>query len=153
MSEFRRPKQKGFTVRIAAASLAIVTAMVVVGCGDLNPLSDAWSRGQIDLLTFTPDSPNPNWSSNPDWPYLDATDLTSEVCGSEVHCAQAVGNEYLSLLKFGSVGAASDYAETLGTDAVQIDPLVVHFDGTELSAEDREGIIYTLSNINASSPD
>ena len=56
-------------------------------------------------------------------------------------------------MKFGSVGAATDYAEIVGTDAVQIDPLVVHFDGTELSRETREGIIYTLSSDNASSPD
>ena len=153
MSEFHRPKRPGFTVRIAAASLGIVTAVVVAGCGELNPLSDAWSRARIDLLTFTPDSPNPDWSPDPDFPYLDANDLTSEVCGSEVNCVQAVGNEYLTLLKFGSVDAASDYAEILGADAAQIDPLIVHFNGTELSAETREGIIYTLSTINASSPD
>ena len=152
MHDIRRPTRPGFTVRIAVASLAIVTMVTVSGCA-LVSMSDAWSRAKIDLLTFTPDSPDPSWSSDPEWPYLDATDLTAEVCGSEVDCVQAVGNEYLTLLKFGSVGAATDYAEILGTDAVQIDPLVVHFDGTELSTETREGIIYTLSSDNASSPD
>ncbi len=147
MSEFHRPKRPGFTVRIAAASLGMVTAVVVAGCGELNPLSDAWSRGQIDLVESFTDS------TDYDWHHLAATDLTSEVCGSEVNCVQAVGNEYLTLLKFGSVAAASDYAEIWGTDAAQIDPLVVHFNGTELSAETREGIIYTLRTINASSPD
>ncbi len=130
------------------ASLGIVGAVVSTGCSDPVSASDAWSRAQIDLVgSFT------TRSANPDWPYLDATDLTAQVCGSEVDCVQAVGNEYLTLLKFGGLGAASDYAETLGADAVQIDPLVVHFNGTELSAETREDIVYTLSNINASSPD
>ncbi len=145
MHDIRRPTRPGFTVRIAVASLAIVTMVTVPGCA-LVSMSDAWSRAKIDLVeSFT--------TGSHDWHYLNSTDLTSEVCGSEVDCVQAVGNEYLTLLKFGSVGAATDYAEIVGTDAVQIDPLVVHFDGTELPTEEREGIIYTLSNINASSPD
>ena len=145
MHEIRRPMRPCFTVRIAVASLAIVTMVTVSGCA-LVSMSDAWSRAKIDLVeSFT--------TGSYDWHYLNSTDLTSEVCGSEVDCVQAVGNEYLTLLKFGSVGAATDYAEIVGTDAVQIDPLVVHFDGTELPTEEREGIIYTLSNINASSPD
>lgn len=153
MSVFRRPKRPGPTVRVAVASLAIVTAVAVSGCVDFVAMSDAWSRGQIDLLTFTADSPNHDWSPDPDWPYLDATDLTSEICGPEVDCVQAVGNEYLTLLKFGSVGAAADYAEFWDADAVQIDPLIVHFNGTELSTEEREDIVRTMSGINASSPD
>lgn len=149
MHEIRSPKRPGLlrrTVKIAVASLGIVTAVVVAGCGELNPMSDAWSRGQIDLVeSFT--------TGSHDWNYLNSTDLTSEVCGPEVNCVQAVGNDYLTLLKFDDVDAATDYAQSWGTDAVQIDPLVVHFDGTELPTEEREGIIYTLSNINASSPD
>ncbi len=151
MYEFHRPKRPGFlprTVRIAVASLGILGAVVATGCSELVSTSDAWSRAKIDLVgSFTTDSPNP------DWPYLDATDLTSQVCDSEVDCVQAVGNEYLTLLKFGDSDAASDYAENLGAKAVQIDPLVVHFNGTELPTETREDIVYTLSNINASSPD
>lgn len=151
MYQLRRPKRLGFlprTVRVAGASLGIVVAVVVAGCSELVSMSDAWSRGQIDLVeSFTTQNPNP------DWPYLDATDLTSQVCGSEVDCVQAVGNEYLTLLKFDGVAAASDYTETLGTDAIQIDPLVVHFNGTQLSNETREEIVYSLSNVNASSPD
>ena len=130
--------------------VSILMALAGIGAAYLTTtfLSDAWSRGQINLVDrFTRGTPNP------DWPYLDAEDRTEQVCGAPVNCVQAVGNEYLTLLKFGSVGAATDYAEILGTDAVQIDPLVVHFDGTELSTETREGIIYTLSSDNASSPD
>ncbi|MDN5546110.1 MAG: hypothetical protein L0H03_12645, partial [Rhodococcus sp. (in: high G+C Gram-positive bacteria)] len=67
MHEIRRPMRPCFTVRIAVASLAIVTMVTVSGCA-LVSMSDAWSRAKIDLLTFTPDSPDPSWSSDPEWP-------------------------------------------------------------------------------------
>ena len=66
---------------------------------------------------------------------------------------QAVGNEYLTLLKFSHVEEARRYAETLGPDGHQIDPLVLHFNGKPLSAPTRDEIIAGVSGINVSSPD
>lgn len=151
MSESRCSTRPTYATRMgkaALASIAIATATLVAGCSGITSAMDAWSRGQIDLVErFTTASPTP------EWPYLDASDLTSQVCGSEVNCVQAVGNDYLTLLKFADVDAARDYAETLGLDGVQIDPLVIHFSDTELSPEARDEIVYTVSNINASSAD
>ena len=65
---------------------------------------------------------------------------------------QAAGNEYPTLLEFKNIAGAADHTETLGEDGVRIDPLVIDFDATSLPAEAREEIVYTMSNINASSP-
>lgn len=146
------PARRAFPARAARTlpvSLLVIAATVFsTGCGVQNVFSNAWSRGQIDLVErFTTASPDP------DWPYLDASDRTAEVCGPKVSCVQAVGNSYLTVLKFGDVESARDYAKTLGSDAAQIDPLVVHFNGTPVDTKTREAIVHTLSNINASSSD
>ncbi|WP_394276910.1 hypothetical protein, partial [Luteococcus sp.] len=107
----------------------------------------AWSRSKIDLVdTFARRAPNP------DWPYLDTEDRTAQACAAPVNCVQAVGNEYLTLMKFASVDEARRYSETLGSDGRQIDPLVVHFDGTPLPQATRDEIVAGVSGINASSP-
>ena len=75
-----------------------------------------------------------------------------QVCGAPVNCVQAVGNEYLTLMKFRTVDEARRYAETLGSEGRQIDPLVLHFDGTPLPLATRDEIVAGVSGINASSP-
>ena len=70
--------------------VSILMALAGIGAAYLTTtfLSDAWSRGQINLVDrFTRGTPNP------DWPYLDAEDRTAQVCGAPVNCVQAVGNE------------------------------------------------------------
>ena len=134
---------------LAALALAIVVLVGVVAVNlTTTLLSDAWRRGQIDLVdAFT------GGEVHPSWPYLDAQDRTAQVCALPVNCVQAVGNEYLTLLKFSNVEEARRYAETLGSDGHQIDPLVVHFNGAPLSAPTRDEIIAGVSGINVSSPD
>jgi hypothetical protein len=129
-------------------ALAIVVLVGVVAVNLTTTfLSDAWSRGRIDLVdAFT------GGEVDPSWPYLSAQDRTAQVCAPPVNCVQAVGNEYLTLLKFSNVEEARRYAETLGSDGHQIDPLVVHFNGAPLSAPTRDEIIAGVSGINASSP-
>ena len=56
-------------------------------------------------------------------------------------------------LKFSNVEEARRYAETLGPNGHQIDPLVLHFNGKPLSALTRDEIIAGVSGINVSSPD
>lgn len=129
--------------------VSILMALAGIGAAYLTTtfLSDAWSRGQINLVDrFTRGTPNP------DWPYLDAEDRTEQVCGAPVNCVQAVGNEYLTLMKFRTVDEARRYAETLGSEGRQIDPLVLHFDGTPLPLATRDEIVAGVSGINASSP-
>lgn len=134
-----------------ARVIVVATLVVVVGAvawAASVVLSDAWGRSQIDLVqSFTTADPDP------DWPYLDAGDRTAAVCGPQVRCVQAVGNEYLTLLKFGSTDDARQYASTLASDAVQIDPLVVHFDGTPLSPVVRQQVVEAVAGINVASPD
>ena len=134
---------------LAALALAIVVLVGVVAVHLATTLlSEAWCRGRIDVVArFT------GGEGHPSWPYLDAQDRTAQVCAPPVNCVQAVGNEYLTLLKFSNVEEARRYAETLGSDGHQIDPLVVHFNGAPLSAPTRDEIIAGVSGINASSPD
>lgn len=149
MPELHHTKRPAPARWIIVAVIAALVAVLGTAAYAVSVLfSDEFARSQIDLIDFTTASPNP------DWPYLDdATDRTSEVCGSQVDCVQAVGNEYLTLLKFDSVKAAREYTETLGSDGVQVDPLVIHFDGTPLSTETREDIVYSVSNINVTHRD
>lgn len=109
--------------------------------------SDAWSRQQIDLVSWV-DRPD-----NPQWPYLDVVDMTDAVCGPMAPCVQAVGNRYLTLLKFDGVESARRYAEPLGPTAQQIDPLVIQFNGEAVSETERADVIHAVSGINARSPD
>ncbi|WP_232547832.1 hypothetical protein [Propioniciclava soli] len=134
--------------------LALVAVIMVGGFGivrlssALVTWSDASNRGKLDLVAeFVNSEPNP------DWPYLDTEDRTAQVCAAPVDCVQAVGNEYLTLLKFDDVDQARRYADSLGPDGHRIDPLVLHFDGTPVTAQAREEVIATVSGINASSPD
>jgi len=141
----RPARARWIIVTVLAGLGAVIGALAYAGSV---VLSDEWGRSQIDLVeSFTKASPNP------DWPYLDASDRTAEVCGSRVNCVQAVRSEYVTVLKFHSVEEARKYTETLGPDGVQIDPLVVHFDGIPLSAVTRADIVHTLSNINVDFPD
>ncbi len=74
---------------LVSALASILMALVSIGIAYLTTtvLSDAWSKGQINLVDrFTRGAPNP------DWPYLDAEDRTSQVCAAPVNCVQAVGN-------------------------------------------------------------
>lgn len=128
---------------LALAGVALMLAASLGGC-----VSNAASRGQIDLVAmFTTGSPDPGW------PYLDATDRTRSTCGPVTNCVQAVGSEYVTVLKFASVEDAARYAATLGSRAVQIDPLVVDFNGKLLTAAQRSDVVKALSGINADSPD
>lgn len=131
---------------LTAGILALV--LTLVGCTYTGPFSDAWSRGQLDIVELFTKAP-----PNPEWPYLDAVDLTSQVCGVEFECVQAVGNSYLTLYKFANLDDARAYAETLGEAGVQIDPLVINFVDASLSQQHRDEIVYTLSTMNASSGD
>lgn len=130
---------------LTASTLALVT---LVGCTYTGPFSDAWSRGQLDIVEMFTKAP-----PDPEWPYLDAVDLTTHVCGVELDCVQAVGNSYLRLYKFDNLGDARVYAEALGEVGVQIDPLVINFVDASLSQRHRDEIVYTLSTMNASSGD
>lgn len=132
------------------ALVATLAVLAVAGTVHVTTtlLSDAWSRGQIDLVDrFTREPPNP------DWPYLDAADRTARVCVPPVTCVQAVGNEYLTVMKFATVDETRRHAETLGPDGRQIDQLVLHFNGTPLPPGTREEIVAGVSGINASSPE
>lgn len=135
-------------VILAAAGVVLVVLVGAVVWVASMVVSDAWGRSQIDLVErFTSGDPAP------DWPYLDAVDRTAAVCGSQLRCVQAVGNEYLTLLKFSNVDDARRHASTLGSDGVQIDPLVIDFDGLPLSPAVRQEIVEGVSGVNASSPD
>lgn len=125
---------------------AVVLAVAVVALASAL-LSDEFSRSRLDLVAnFTTQAPDPSW------PYLDAQDRTGEVCG-KVGCLQAVGNEYLTLLKFRSSSEASAYAKAQGEAAQLIDPLVIHFDGRPMGAEKRAEVVETVNRINSSSED
>lgn len=140
-----RRRQRWLLTALASAIVVLVGVVAVNLTATL--LSDAWRRGRIDVVArFT------GGEVDPSWPYLDAQDRTAQVC-PPVNCVQAVGNEYLTLLKFSNVEEARRYAETLGPNGHQIDPLVLHFNGTPLSAPTRDEIIAGVSGINVSSPD
>lgn len=141
MSE-RRLGNRIVTLSLLLVALGLIAAWFFAR----HYLSDAHQRARIDLVESFTGGPN-----NPEWPYLDAVDLTDEVCGAEVDCVQAVGNEYLSLYKFRSVEEAVHFVTPLGEAGFQADPIVLHFNGTELSEEERRGIAYTVYNYNTSS--
>ncbi len=85
----KRPAGGGRPLWLVIVLVLILMALAVIGVAYLTTtvLSDAWSRGQIDLVdSFTRGTPNP------DWPYLDAEDRTAQVCAPPVNCVQAVGN-------------------------------------------------------------
>ncbi|GAA2450767.1 hypothetical protein [Agromyces soli] len=126
-----------------AAALSVAVVLGLAGC-----FSDAQSRAQIDLVEAFVDRP-----ADPDWPYLDAVDVTASTCTGNVTCQQAVQSDYVTVLKFASVDDAYEYAAALGGDGVQIDPLVIGFRDDTLTTEQRLAIIQSVSGINASSPD
>lgn len=130
--------------RIAALSvMTAAAASALTGC-----VSDAQSRSQLDLVATFVDRPD-----DPDWPYLDAVDVTSSVCVENVSCRQAVRSDYVMILTFPDSDDARDYAGALGGDGVQIDPLVIDFIDESLTSEERLEIIQSVAGINASSPD
>ncbi len=129
--------------RLTAPVLTVSVMFGLTGC-----FSDAQSRAQIDLVEAFVDQP-----VDPDWPYLDAVDVTASTCTGNVACQQAVQSEYVTILKFADLDDASDYAAALGGDGVQIDPLVIAFHDDSLTTEQRLAIIQSVSGINASSPD
>ncbi|QXT63851.1 hypothetical protein [Tessaracoccus palaemonis] len=129
-------------LRLRLLAVAAAVAVVLGGC-----VPNAESRGRLDLVeAYTT-------QTDPDWPYLDASDETSSVCGNVTNCVQAVGNQYLVLLKFGTVAEAAEYAATLGDAGYQVDPLVIHFNGTQLPVDVRRDVISSVEQINADSPD
>lgn len=145
----RRPRRSLPAWRVVVASLAVASTALISGCSQLYAASDAYTRGQLDLVeTFTGER-----EPGQEWYYLDGADKTAEICGPQTNCVQAVGNEYLTLLKFENVADAADYTATLGSDGVQFDPLVINFNGIPLPAKEREGVIYTFSTFNAGSWD
>lgn len=121
--------------------MALATALLLTGC------DDAWSRGQLDLNVFTSEHYNYEGS------YFFSVDVTDEVCGPVTDCVQAVRSDYFTWTKFASVESAGRYAKKLGNRGVQIDPLVLDFDGAPVSEAEREEIIEVASGFNASSPD
>lgn len=147
--EIRLDQEHGHTNAIGDRTEAPrprVPLMLAAALGGCVP--NATTRGQIDLVgMFT------TASSASDWSYLDAVDRTSSTCGPVTNCVQAVGSEYVTVLKFASVEDAARYAGTLGPRGAQIDPLVVDFNGKQLTAAQRSDAIKTLSGINADSPD
>lgn len=87
MAEKRPAGGRPLWLVIALASILIALVGIGVAYLATTVLSDAWSRGQINLVdSFTSGTPNP------DWPYLDAEDRTAQVCAPPVNCVQAVGN-------------------------------------------------------------
>lgn len=136
-------------LKTALTAAIVASVLTLAGCTYTGFLSDAWSRGQIDIVEMFTKGPQ-----DPDWPYLnDMVDLTSQICDESVDCVQAVGNGNLNLLKFETLDQARDYTESLGEDGVQIDPLVVHFTNASLTQAQRDDIVHGLSDINVSSGD
>jgi hypothetical protein len=131
--------------------LVAVVAVVALELGGCQYLSaeefDKYGRSQLDLLALT------KAEKNPDWPYLDVSDVTEEVCGPVTDCVQAVRSEYITWTKFRSIEEAARYAKGLGKNGEQLDPLVINFDGKPVTAEQRKEIVEGVSGINASSPD
>lgn len=126
--------------------VVVAGSLALSGCSGLGFLSDAWSRSQVDLVqSFASAEPRP------DWPYLDLSDETAQTCGASLPCVQAVGNDYLSIVKFASNSEAAAYAATLGDNGKQIDPLVVQF-RQDIPSATREEIIRGVEGVNASSP-
>ncbi|WP_435298919.1 hypothetical protein [Timonella sp. A28] len=122
----------------------VLIVVLVAACGILGLIAtsdyfDASARAKIDLVELAEDSRR-------DWVYLDAVDVTDDVC-PDLGCVQAVKSPYVSVLKFPTALKALDYER--GCDCHAISPIVVHFDGKQVTGEERRDIIYTLSSINA----
>ncbi|MDO5066259.1 MAG: hypothetical protein Q4D96_03145 [Propionibacteriaceae bacterium] len=94
-------------------------------------LSNAHSRSQIDLQRFVEDH-------DPQWPYLNAVDITATECPDE-GCLQAVQSAHVSVLKFPSVETAAEFA--LSCDCSAIDPIVIRFDRAPVTAAVRAQVI------------
>ncbi|MFT3888889.1 MAG: hypothetical protein QM713_12095 [Arachnia sp.] len=130
------------SVRVRHAAVILASCLALGGC------SDAFSRGQLDLEAYVAANRDDEWTA--------AHGLrvaTEEVCTSAVPCVQAIRGDGFALLKFASLEEASTYAGALGDDGVQLDPLVLDFTAGTLSESQREDVIYTFSNVNASSAD
>lgn len=112
-------------------SLAVTTATLagLAGC------SNAQTRSMIDLVND-----------------VGGKDVSAEVC-AEFHCEQAVRKDGVTLLKFAHIEEAKMYADALGGDGAQIDPLVIDFTGTDLTVKERLAIIETLYYTHVDYPD
>jgi hypothetical protein len=126
---------------VRSGLLLIVIAAALTGC------SDSWSRSQIDLERFTGDAVEGYK------PFENAYDSTAEVCPEIDGCVQAVTSDHLILIKFSSDDGAKTYAESVGESAVQIDPLVVDFTGSDLSTSEQDDAVKAVAGVNSSSPD
>jgi hypothetical protein len=130
-------------IRKLFASALLGGTVLLAGCANDN----AASRGQIDLIaSFTK-------TADTNWPYLNSHDTTASICGPITNCVQAVSSDYVTVLKFRSPTEARAYVDSLGTSGVQVDPLVIHFDGKATSDQARQEVVDAVSSINADSPD
>ena len=110
-------------------------------------LGNAYSRQQIDVEAFA----DAHWQS---WEPMSGLEIASDTrCVGVDGCVQAVESEHLVVLKFDFVSSATTYVSGGNASLHQIDPLVIDFDDTDLSPDDQDDVISTLSNINADSPD
>ena len=109
-------------------SLAVATAALVglAGCS-----SNAQTRANIDLVN--------DLGGNP-------VDVSAEVC-AEFGCEQAVRRDDVTLLRFVNTEEAKVYADALGDDGAQLDPLVIDFTGTDLTVKERWDIIRSLQYV------
>lgn len=110
--------------RQVVLSLAVVTASLVglAGC------SNAQTRANLDLVND-----------------FGGKDVSAEVC-ADIGCEQAArwDEKDVTLLKFSNIEEAKVYADALGSDGAQLDPLVIDFTGTDLTVKERWDIIRTL---------
>lgn len=122
------------------AILSLALAISLVGC------SDASTRSTIDLEKFA--------EYQDEWTVQHGIVVaTDDICTESVPCVQAIRGNHFSVLKFRTLRDAEEHVESLGDEGHQIDPLVIEFTAGELSSAEREDVIYTFSNLNASSAD
>lgn len=126
---------------VRAGLLLLLAAAALTGC------SDSWSRSQIDLERFTGEAVEGYR------PFENAHISTTKTCPDIDGCIQAVTSDHLVLIKFASNGEAENYAESIGEGATQIDPLVLDFTGSDLSASERDDAVKTVAGVNSGSPD
>lgn len=90
----------------------------------------------VDLTTFV-------GQEEEAWPYLNARDITDEEC-PKVGCVQAIRSDYVSVLKFDSVEAATDFAG--GCNCETADYMVVRFDGLIVTESTKRDIVEAVRN-------
>lgn len=120
-------------VQISSRRGVAVAVAVVVG---LTACSQSDTNQDVDLTTFV-------GQEEEAWPYLNARDITDEEC-PKLGCEQAIQSDYVSVMKFSSTQAASDFAG--GCDCQAADYMVVRFDGLIVTESTRRDIVEAVRN-------